>query len=194
MNLADIFNNLFPAQEPPPGETHSYELIRSDEYVEHYNKWLSSSDKQSVLTAFRNGYESFLNGNSVHDLIELPTQSIFIFNNENNFINGVHLHHLMDFFKDIMMQNGYKSYFSDLRVTNFREGSSRKIFRHYLKVSFDPTKEDYATNSLFGNIYVELVEENHSVSRFRIICNYIQQRNREKEQSIHELIEYLVKV
>ena len=193
MNLTDIFNSLFPAQETPPGETHSYELIRSDEYSEYFQKWSSSSDKQTVLSAFRLGYESFLNENSIHDLIELPTQSIFIFNNENDFINGVYLHHLIDHFKDKMMQNGYKSYFSDLRVTNFKEGSSRKIFRHYLKVSFDPTVEAYPTESLFGNIYFELVEENHQVVKLRIICNYIQQRNRDKEKSIHELIEFLVK-
>lgn len=193
MNLSDIFNNLFPSQDSPPGETHCYELIRSDEYAEHFLNWLSSSGKQTDISAFRNGYESFINGNSVHDLIEFPTQAVFIFNNENNFINGLHLHYLMDHFKDKMMQSGYKSYFSDLRITDFKEGSSRKIFRHYLKVSFDPRVEDYPAESLFGNIYLELVDENNQIVKFRIICNYIQQRNRGKEKTIHELIEYLMK-
>jgi hypothetical protein len=192
LNLSDIFKNLFPAQEPARGETKSFELSRSDEYLSYYKRWLLSEDKTKDIAAFRKAYESVLSGNSIHDIIELPTQSVFIFNNENNYVESLHLHFLIDWFREELMKSGYRSYFSDLRITMFEEGISRKISRHYLKVSFDPAIEDYPSNSLFGNIYLEVVDENNHIVKMRIICNYLQQRKRNKEKSIHELVEFLL--
>ena len=193
MNLTDIFLNYDSSMKPAPGETISIELMRSQSYNEYFNLWRNSVKQKNDIEAIRVAYESILNNNSIHDFLELPTQSVFIYNNENNNLDSLHLHYLIDFFKEKMMQHGYRSYFSDLRISMFEEGISRKITRHYLKVSFNPTLENFATNSRFGNIYFEVVDENNHVMKMRIICNYLQQRKRKKEKSIHELIEYLLK-
>ena len=195
MSISDFFKNLFPADEdgPQPGETRSYELARSEEFFRYYNEWLSENEKKKAIASFQLGYESILTGNSVHELIEMPTQAMFIFNNENNFIDDLHAHFLIDYFRDKLLQNGYRLYFSDVRVSAFELGQTRKIFRHYVKVSFDPSVEHFASNPIFGNIHLELVEENKDINKIRITCNYHQQRGRDKEKTIHELVEFLVK-
>lgn len=185
-----IFGKDEPEQVAVPLVTEK--LVRNGAFAERYAAWKDSADREVALTILRSVWDD-LGANTRRKEMDFfkyvsPQSNGFFFNPNLGIPNEVFTY-LLDYFKDVLIENGYQLYMSDRRYSDKPQGVEC-IERHYLKPGMEQGAE-FPVNQRFGNIIVEYYRVDDKPSYLKLMANVYSDRNYTKALPFSTLADLL---
>lgn len=173
-----LLNKLFGSSkkdEPQEAPVISEKLIRKPDYLDRYLEWLDSNRYAAVLLRLKSLHAEADRENVEHFHIYRSPQANGFFFDENTGVNQEEFSFLLDHFRDATLDEGYRLYTSDTKLTE-KSNSVQKIERHYLKPA--PAKEmSLPMNQRYGNVLMEYVSYNERPAYLKVMVSCYSDRN-----------------
>jgi hypothetical protein len=189
--VRNILDQLF-KKGPTSGddlEALSGKLERSKKFELQFEKWKSEAandDLQELSLAYdavrqsvyRPGMHSFSS----------PQSNGFFFNPHLD-IPSKHFHFLLDHFRDVLLNQGYRLYTSDQKYAEKPAGIKRTD-RHYLKPDYT-LQESTPLNQHYGNVLIELSLLDEKPEFLKLMANVYSDQNYQDPRPFKELVSLL---
>jgi len=187
----EVYKKLFKKQNSNQPVVHE-QLKRSEKELEDYGVWKSSEFRENLLQDFDRAYhlkrQQIESAMKVHLLDSQYANGFAItFNNvftEKNFRN------LFDYFKDCVLDQGYKLAQADRRISD-KQTYEETIEKWYLK----PQGTDFDQEIIdqrYGNVIIEYIAIDRKPSFIRLMANVYQDRLYAQARPFEELFNKFV--
>ncbi len=192
--VQNILSRLFGSdeEENDPQLPVSERLVRSDHYVEQYQLWCESADPSRLRGVLRRMYDLTREGSSSHlgfRIYQTPQAEGFYADRGVGF-REEEFSFLIDYFRDVALEHGYRLYMSDRRHREVESGVEM-VDRHFLKP--DHTKgRTVKSDPIFGNITLETVALNNRVEYLKVMVTRHSGKHFSKTESFEDLVDLLL--
>lgn len=192
--VQNILSRLFGSGESEDASPApvSERLIRSDPYLEKYRLWRESVDPDRLRSLLRRMYDLTREGSSSHTgfRIYYTPQAEGFYADSGLGIREVEFSFLIDYFRDVVLGEGYRLYTSDRRHREVESGVEM-VDRHFLKPDHTEGRT-VKTDPLFGNISFETVTLNNNPEYLKVMVTRHFGRHFSKPESFDKLIDLLL--
>lgn len=153
-------------------------LERDESYQNAYQNWKLSSEPKEIIEWIIEQLSSDAPHSSFHIFDNRSTSGLLILSGFE-FPEAANFPFFMDYFKENILEMGYKTYSSDARVyLKEKKGKEviERIERHYLKprLYIDDAQKQ---RQLFGNLNIELLIQNDQNLHLKFMASTYQDRN-----------------
>ncbi len=165
-------------------------LVRGERFMSDFVVWKASDRPYEIFEALTGSFEEVSKSNNIpgFHVYRTPQANGFFFDEQVG-IRPEEFHYLMDWFRDVVLANGYQIYTSDVTLAEKAE-SVQATERHYLKPAFDKELK-LPLKQLFGNVLMEYVKYGEKPAYLKIMANCYSDRNYQPPQPFEELTELL---
>lgn len=189
MDIKKILKQLFSkVEQSSVSNPVSHEILkRSEQHLTDYEYWKNTlTCKRMVDWLIAEYTVSRTNPQGLDDAVDFmdnPHAKGFILHYQSKQEESDYLFFL-DFLKERILENGYRSYMSDVKSYTKNE-EVETVQRHYLKPvpSFEPP-----VNQEFGNVTIELVFRNDKTKLLRLSAMPYSDRKYKKAREFSQLI------
>ena len=192
MSLWEDFKNLFQQeQDSSPSNPLLHEVIkRSEEEQQAFAKWEDTLVKRRLMDWLHQQYINYLvNPKDTEETIDFlnrtSSKGFVIYLKETGYTKSDSIF-FMDYLKEKVLSNNYKTYISDSRSYTKPE-YVETIQRHYLKPRINLSSTEKLKQA-FGNITIELLLRNEQVVNLKFRANSYQDRKFEEASDFKELM------
>ena len=186
----DVVGKLFGKQPPKSAFIHEM-LKRSEKDLAAYQEWAGSERAKELITEVERAYylkkKGIISQIDVH-LLESAYSNGFAISYSAE-VSAEEFQHLFDYFKEVVLQQGYKIAQQDRRIMD-KETYEETIEKWYLK----PIAEELETkvvNQRFGNVLIEKTEIDRKPSYIKLMANVYQDRQYSVADPFEDLLEKL---
>ncbi len=181
--LKDLFSNSSEKNVPVV-----HELISRDEDTQlAFEQWKTSKRFQRVLSA--------IGAEDEHDLdmrvIHTPTVRGIVIKYVPKVLSKLEFQHLFDYFKEIVKEQTYVSYTSDVQTAVKNNGVETKE-RHYLKPKFSYDEERRKCDQKYGNVQIEHLLIDDEPKHIKLWANVYSDFNYDEPLDFNVLLEKLL--
>jgi len=187
----EVYQRLFKKQQVKAPVVHEL-LKRSEKELSSFEEWNRSEERKNLVNDFDRAY---------HLKKQLIESAMKVHLLESQYANGFAItfndvfteesfRQLFDYFKDQVLQMGYKLAQADRRISD-KETYEESIEKWYLK----PLSADFdakIVDQRYGNVIIELVSVNRKPNYMRLMANVYQDRLYTKALPFEELFSNLV--
>ncbi len=196
MSLWENFKNFFQQeQDSSPSNPLLHEVIeRSEEEQQAFAKWKDTLVKRRLMDWLHQQYINYLvNPKDTEETIDFlnraSSKGFVIHLNETGYTKSDAIF-LMDYLKEKVLSNNYKTYVSDSRSYT-KANYVEMVQRHYLKPRINLSSTEKLKQA-FGNITIELLLRNDQLVNLKFRANSYQDRKFEEAEDFQELMEMIL--
>ncbi|WKN32763.1 hypothetical protein PZB74_05315 [Porifericola rhodea] len=187
-----LFDKLFPQKNAEKAADVHEVLKRSAQSQQQYKKWKSSEERKILITEIAQAY--YYKKTNITSEVE-----VHIFNTAyaNGFAITYHekigdktFQHLADYFKDKVLDMGYRLVNADRRILD-RETYVETIEKFYLKpplTTEELNQQDTKAKQLFGNVAVEQVLIDNKPSYLKVLASIYSDRQFQEADSYDDFM------
>lgn len=192
--VQNILSRLFGSGEAD-SSSHipvSESLIRSDNYLEEYRLWRESADLNRLRSLLRRMYDLTREGSSSHmgfRIYQTPQAEGF-YADRGLGLRDVEFSFLIDYFRDVVREVGYRLYTSDRRHREVESGV--EMVERYLLKPDHTEGRTVKTDPLYGNISFETVTLNNKPEYLKVMVTRHSGRHFSKPQPFDKLVDLLL--
>ena len=184
----DVVGKIFGKQPPKAAFVHEM-LRRSTKELASYQSWLGGEGQKQLFHDIQHAYymkkQGILSSIDVHILDTQYSNGFAVSFNPS--IGHENFRNLFDFFKEKVLDSGYKLSQGDRRVLD-KETHEETIEKWYLK----PVTEELGQpiiNQRYGNVLIEKVDVNRKPSFIKFMANIYQDRQYTKAEPFQDLFD-----
>ncbi len=171
----------------------SERLVRNSDFQDRYLEWKESPDFTLAMTNLRTAFHQAREAGGKSQemglfIYDSPQARGFYFNAQLNFSSQT-FDFLLDYFRDVVMAEGYQVYTSDRKLDDAPAGVEC-VDRHYLKPAINRHAEAPLEQG-FGNIIIELKRLNDRPVYLKLMANIYSDRNYLEARPFKDLVEKL---
>ncbi|MEK6476423.1 hypothetical protein WJR50_02775 [Catalinimonas sp. 4WD22] len=190
-----LFAKLFPGKDSDKVTAVHEVLKRSQPTQQAYGEWKDSADRSDLIEEIAKAY--YYKKTDITSEID-----VHLFNTAyaNGFAITYHekigrksFQHLTDYFRDKVLQMGYRLVNADRRILD-RESYVETIEKYYLKPPLsadDLTQESVQANQMFGNIAIEHVQIDSQPSYLKVLASIYSDRQFQEADSYDDFVSAL---
>jgi hypothetical protein len=187
-----LVGKLFSGKKPP-GTADVHEVMkRSEAEQREYEAWKEGEEREQLIREIAQAYyykkTNIISDIEVH-LLNTPYANGFAISYHQD-ISPRSFRHLSDYFRDQVLEMGYRLVNSDRRIID-RGDYVETIEKFYLKPPLsaaDLSKEVIQVNQLFGNIAIEHVLIDNRPSYLKVLASIYSDRQYQEAQSYDDFI------
>lgn len=190
-----IFNRLFGKEDGASANQPfvTERLVRNGSFQERYDQWIESAEFTLVMTNLRNAYHQAMKAGGKSQemglfIYESPQARGFYFNDQLKFSPQTFAF-LLDYFRDVVIAEGYQVYTSDRKIDEAPAGVEC-VERHYLKPAINRHAEAPLDQG-YGNILIEYKTLNDRPVYLKLMANIYSDRNYLEARPFEELVKKL---
>jgi hypothetical protein len=187
----EVYRKLFKRQNSNQPVVHE-QLKRSEKELEDYGLWKSSEFRENLLQDFDRAYhlkrQQVESAMKVHLLDSQYANGFAI--TYNNVFTEKNFRNLFDYFKDCVLEQGYKLAQADRRISD-KQTHEETIEKWYLK----PQGTDFDQEIIdqrYGNVIIEYIAIDRKPSFIRLMANVYQDRLYAQARPFEELFNKFV--
>lgn len=192
--VRQLLNKLFPSekQSADKGREVNEPLVRGGSYTQDYTRWKESSDPGRLRSILRRMYDQTREGSSSHTgfRVYADSRAQGFYADTSLGLKSNELTYLADYFRDLLVDAGYRVNQSDRRHREVDAGVEVRE-RHLLKpnhVGGSLPREE----PLFGSVTIENVEVNGNGAYLMVKTSRHTGRNFTEPKPFGELVDLLL--